>query len=360
MQTKGKLILEDGSVYNGYFLGNVVGSGEVVFNTSVLGYQEILTDPCYCNQIIVMTYPLIGNYGVNPLYNQNENSRSYVKGLVMGELCDHPSNWRSEVVLSEFLQKENVPCLTDVDTRAVTRKIRDFGIMRGVIVPDDMSESEIKELFSKSEEKDVVSKVTRTEVKLIPNKGHKVAVIDYGIKKDIIDFLLAYDFDLTVYPSNTSSQEILSNNPSAIVLSNGPGNPKDVQGMDELKKLLDSKKPVLGIGLGFQLICLALGADTYKMKFGHHGGNQPVKDKLINKVFTTSQNHCFTIKEESLVGTGLQAIQHNVNDNTVEGVVHETKPIIAVQYHPEAIPDSDSYKCLFQRFLELIGGRKNA
>lgn len=359
MSKCGKLVLKDGSEYKGYFLGDAPGVGEVVFNTGVTGYQEVLTDPSYCGQVVVMTYPLIGNYGANDLYNQSE--KSYVRGYVVGELCDHPSNWRCGGSILDFLQREKVPCLYGVDTRAITRKIRNHGAMRGVIVPDDISATELEELLNLPEEKMVVKEATCKEVKHLPNKGKKVAFMDYGAKRSIIDSLVYYDCDMKIYPAYTSAKEVLADNPDGIVLSNGPGDPKDLpEIIANVQEFVASGKPIFGICLGYQLLSLALGADTYKMKFGHRGVNHPVKDLELNKVVITSQNHGYAVKEETLAGTGLVVTHRNVNDDTLEGVKLEGKPIFAVQYHPEAAPGPDGHVYLFERFLDLMGGRKNA
>ena len=359
MSRPGKLVLKDGSSYVGYFLGDAAGVGEVVFNTGVTGYQEVLTDPSYCGQIVVMTYPLIGNYGVNPMFNQSK--KSHVRGYVVGEICPHPSNWRSQGTLADFLQAEKVPCLAGVDTRAITRKIREHGAMHGVIVPADINPDELARLLALPEEKDVVKQVTTKEVITLPGSGCKVALLDFGAKANMAASLSYYDCAVTTYPAYTDAKEIMAAKPDGIFLSNGPGDPKDLpEVIENIKLLIDSKIPIFGICLGYQLLCLALGADTYKMKFGHRGVNQPVKDLELNRVLITSQNHGYAVKEDSLAGTGLKITQRNVNDSTLEGVKHETLPIFAVQYHPEAAPGPDGHTYLFERFLAMMGGQKNA
>ncbi len=355
MNRAGKLVLKNGKSFAGRFLGEAPGVGEVVFNTGVTGYQEVLTDPSYCGQIVVMTYPLIGNYGVNPMFNQSR--KSFVRGYVVGELCDHPSNWRSEGTLADFLRKEAVPCLTGVDTRAVTRTIRDQGAMRGVIVPADMADSDVKKLLDLPEDRKEVAQVTAKEVARVPGKGKKVAIMDFGAKANMPNSLSYYGCDMTIYPAYTPAKDILAAQPDGIFLSNGPGDPKDLPEIIEtVKQLIESGKPIFGICLGYQLVCLALGADTYKMKFGHRGVNHPVKDLELNRVFITSQNHGYAVKEETLSGTGLIVTQRNVNDRTLEGVKHETKPLFAVQYHPEAAPGPDGHTYLFERFLKMMEG----
>ncbi len=348
-------MLKNGKVFKGYFLGEAPGVGEVVFNTGVTGYQEVLTDPSYCGQIVVMTYPLIGNYGINPIYNQS--SRSFIRGYVVGELCDHPSNWRSEGTVADFLKKEKVPCLCGVDTRAVTRTIREQGAMRGVIVPEETSDAEVEKLLALPEENKEVAEVTTKEIIKKPGEGKKVAVLDFGAKANMCNSLAFYGCDITIYPAYTPAETVLATQPDGIFLSNGPGDPKNLPEIIEaVKKFIQSKKPLFGICLGYQLICLALGADTYKMKFGHRGVNHPVKDLELNRVFITSQNHGYAVTEETLTGTGLKVTQRNVNDRTLEGVAHESLPLFAVQYHPEAAPGPDGHAYLFERFMKMMGG----
>ena len=356
MDKSGKLILEDGSVYEGHFLGENAAVGEVVFTTGMTGYQESLTDPSFCGQIVVMTYPLIGNYGVNKMFMQSE--KSYFRGFVISELCDHPSNWRSEGTLAGFLLENNVPCLYGVDTRAVTRQIRDKGVMRGVIVPEDTSEEIIKELLYTKETENLVETVTAKAVAHIKGDGKKVAVMDFGIKQSMIDCIKEYGCDIKIYPASASASEILKDNPEGIFLSNGPGDPKDlVNVIENIKVLIKSQKPIFGICLGYQLICLAYGADTYKMKFGHRGVNHSVKDLETGKVSITSQNHGYAVREETLLSTGLVVTHVNVNDETLEGVKHTSDPVFAVQYHPEASPGPDGNEYLFDNFYKMMGGQ---
>jgi carbamoyl-phosphate synthase small subunit len=355
----GKLVLKDGGVYTGYFVGDAPGVGEVVFNTAMTGYQETLTDPSYCGQIVVMTYPLIGNYGVNDLYNQAR--KSYFRGYVVSELCRQPSNWRAEGTIEDFLRRERIPCLCGVDTRALTRRIRAEGTLWGTIVPAGTAPSEIDRLLALPEETLFVKEVTIKQPQKKGGKGKRVAFWDFGAKYAMVDALCAYGYDLTLYPAYTGADEILSGSPDGIFLSNGPGDPKALpEIVANVKEIIKSGKPIFGICLGFQLICLALGADTYKMKFGHRGVNHPVKDLQLNKVVITSQNHGYAVDEQSLKGTGLIVTHRNVNDQTLEGVAHGNKPIFAVQYHPEACPGPDGHEYLFERFCQMIGGRGNA
>lgn len=359
MSINGKLVLKDGTVYEGYFLGEQPGVGEVVFNTGMTGYQETLTDPSYCGQVVVMTYPLIGNYGINDMYKQSD--KSYFRGYIVSELCEHPNNWRCQGLLHEFLSEQKVPCLYGVDTRAVTRHIRNKGAMRGVIVPADIDDKELERLLNLPEERDLVKEVTIKQPQKMEGKGKTVAFIDYGAKRAMIRDLSTYDYNLTIYPAFTPAKEILATKPEGIFLSNGPGDPKDLpEIIENVKEFINAGIPLFGICLGYQIICLALGADTYKMKFGHRGVNHPVKDLELNKVVITSQNHGYALDEKSLPGTGLKITHYNVSDGTVEGVIHESKPIFAVQYHPEASPGPDGHIYLFERFNKMIGGRTNA
>jgi carbamoyl-phosphate synthase small subunit len=352
----GKLVLKDGSLYRGSFLGDAPGVGEVVFNTAMTGYQETLTDPSYCGQIVVMTYPLIGNYGVNELYKQAD--RSYFRGYIVSELCDRPSNWRSQGTIEDFLREEKIPCLYGVDTRALTKRIRMEGTLWGVVAADGTADAEIERLLDLPEERLLVKEVTIKRPKKVGQGGKRLAFLDFGAKRAMIEDLCSYGYSMTLYPAYAGAEEILAGDPDGIFLSNGPGDPKALpEIIANVKKLTESGKPIFGICLGYQLICLALGGDTYKMKFGHRGVNHPVKDLELNKVVITSQNHGYAVKEDSLRDTGLKVTHRNVNDGTLEGVSHGSKPIFAVQYHPEASPGPDGHEYLFERFNKLIGGR---
>ncbi|MEN6566333.1 MAG: glutamine-hydrolyzing carbamoyl-phosphate synthase small subunit [Veillonellales bacterium] len=348
----GKLVLEDGSEYCGKMLADTPTDGEVVFNTGMTGYQEILTDPSYCGQIVTMTYPLIGNYGVANLFEQSR--QSYVKGFIISELCERPSNWQAENNLTDYLVSRQIPCLYDVDTRAITRAIRSSGTMKGVIVPEGYRWEETKALLSIPPETQVVKQVTTEKAYRIPQAGPHVVVMDFGIKRNILNSLHKLGCDLTVVPAETSAQEILALDSDGIFLSNGPGDPKDLPGViDEIKKLV-GKKPIFGICLGHQLLALALGGDTYKLKFGHRGANQPVKNLLTGRVHITSQNHGYAVKEGSLSDKNLKVTHRAVNDGTVEGMRHVQLPIFSVQYHPEAAPGPDDNTYLFDEFMTLL------
>ena len=356
---KGKLILEDGSVFYGQLLNDSRATGEVVFNTSMTGYQESLTDPSYCRQILTLTYPLVGNYGIADVFMQSR--KAFVGGFVISELCTEGSNWHYEESLAEFLTRQNIPCLYDVDTRAVTQKIRSAGTMKGIIVPEDATQAEIDKLMAVPIKTDVVMEVTTPEPYIMEadnDAAPLVAAMDFGVKQNILNSLHALGCRLQVVPAGTKAEEILALNPDGIFLSNGPGDPADVpEIVEEIKKLI-GKKPIFGICLGHQLIARALGAKTYKLKFGHRGSNQPVKNLLTGKVQISSQNHGYAVDEESLQGLPLEVTHINVNDGTVEGMRHTELPLFSVQYHPEASPGPDDNMYLFDEFWTMLKGEK--
>lgn len=355
----GKLILMDGTTFHGKLLTDVTGLGEVVFNTGMTGYQEVLTDPSYCGQIVTMTYPIIGNYGAAKVFM--ESRRSFVRGFVIGELSAVASNWQCEEPLTDFLLREGIPCLYDVDTRAVTRRIRTEGATKGVIVRADMPQAEIDALLATELSPEVVAEVTTSEVYTLEAKaggGEHVVVMDFGIKRHILESLRGYGFRLTVVPAHTNAEDVLALNPDGIFLSNGPGDPKALSSVIEEVKKLIGKRPLFGICLGHQLFSLAMGADTHKMKFGHRGSNQPVKNICMNRVHITSQNHGYVVDEKSLEGLPLEVTHRAVNDGTVEGLRHTSLPAFTVQYHPEASPGPDDSRYLFDEFRTLIRSSK--
>ena len=352
---KGKLDLNDGSVYEGLLYGKRTAVGEVVFTTGMSGYQETLTDPSFCGQIVVMTYPLIGNYGCNNMFMQGR--KSFFQGFVIGELCDTPSNWRSEEDLESFMDRMDVPVLVGVDTRAITRKIRDYGVVKGVIVDADASQEEIDRLLATPDVHDQVETVTTPEIYTMGEGKYHVAVIDFGIKKNILKFLLCFDCHLTVFPATFTAEEVLRHKPDGIFLSNGPGDPKDLpHAIEQIKKVL-GHMPLFGICLGHQLLALANGCDTYKMKFGHRGVNQPVKDLRSGRIYISSQNHGYAVDEKSLEGKNINITHISMNDGTIEGLEYPDQKAFAVQYHPEACPGPGGHDYLFKQFVDLMEGR---
>lgn len=349
---KGKLVFKDGSCYEGELLGNRNAVGEVVFTTGMSGYQETLTDPSFCDQIVISTYPLVGNYGVAGLFNQS--GKCWYQGYVVSELCDEPSNWRSEGSLGKFLEDNNIPVLTGVDTRAITRKIRKHGTLQGVIVRSDMPQKEIDALLNTPETHDQVVRTTTPKVYTKGTGKYSVAVMDYGIKQNILDYLVSFDCTITVFPAETSAKEVLAINPDGIFLSNGPGDPEDlVIEIENIKKML-GKKPIFGICMGHQIMALANGAKTVKMKFGHRGINHPVRDLVEDRISITSQNHGYVVDEDSLKNLPVEIINRSLNDNTIEGVKYLEHPSFSVQYHPEGAPGPYGNEYLFERFIKMM------
>lgn len=351
---KAILALEDGTQFTGEGFG-VEGEviGEIVFNTGMTGYQEVLTDPSYCGQIVTMTYPLIGNYGIN--LDDMESAKPQVKGFIVRELCRTPSNWRSLETLNEYLKRNHIIGIEGIDTRALTRILREKGTMKGIIttLPDFRLEDRLEAIKAYRIE-DPVTQVTTPEVLHYPGKGPRVSLIDYGLKKNIVRSLLKRDCDVYIFPAWSKPEEILSVNPDGIMLSNGPGDPKDcVQEIQTLRQLM-GKKPIFGICLGHQLTALANGADTERLKYGHRGCNHPVKDLSRDKTYITSQNHGYTIIEDSLDPSRMQVSHRNMNDGTIEGVQYLDVPVFTVQFHPEASPGPGDTAYLFDEFMNMM------
>lgn len=351
---KKKLILETGEIFHGEGFGaNLPTEGEVVFNTGMSGYQELISDPSYCGQIVCMTYPLIGNYGINR--DDYECMEPAIKGLIVKELCDFPSNFRSQMSLDEFFQKKNLSGISGVDTRKLTRIIRNFGVLKGKIVDADADEAAvINSLKNDQFPTNQVEEVSTKTPYACPGRGYKVVVVDFGSKLGIIRELSQRNCDIVVVSQNTTAEEILMMQPDGIMLSNGPGDPQDVPHAQEMIRGVLGKVPVFGICLGHQLIALACGAKTYKLKFGHRGGNHPVLDIKTNKVSITSQNHSYAVDQESIKNTDLEETHIALNDRTNEGLQHKKYPCFSVQYHPEASPGPEDANYLFDEFIDMI------
>ncbi|MDF2557399.1 MAG: carA [Bacillales bacterium] len=356
---KRQLVLEDGTVFVGLGFGSDCDlSGEVVFNTGMTGYQEILSDPSYCGQIVTMTYPLIGNYGINR--DDFESIEPAIHGLIVKELCEMPSNWRSAMTLDEFLKTKNIPGLMGIDTRKLTRIIRKHGTLKGRICSIDLDVDDVMKKI-KAEEFDTkqVSRVSSKSPYKSPGEGHRVVIIDLGMKHGILRELNKRGCACHVLPYNVILEEVLSLQPDGIMLTNGPGNPKDVPEAIELIRNLIGRIPLFGICLGHQLFALAVGADTERMKFGHRGSNHPVKNLMTGKVSITSQNHGFTVTSESLKNTRLEVTHVALNDGSIEGLRHLDYPAFTVQYHPEASPGPEDENGLFDQFIEIMEKNKS-
>ncbi|BDG35077.1 carbamoyl phosphate synthase small subunit [Saccharococcus caldoxylosilyticus] len=351
---KRQLVLEDGS----FFIGEVFGStektiGEVVFNTGMTGYQEILTDPSYCGQIVTMTYPLIGNYGINR--DDFESIEPHIHGLIVKEVCNVPSNWRNEMTLDEYLKEKKIPGLAGIDTRKLTRIIRQYGTLKGMICDLDVSVQEVVEyLKTTALPRDQVKRVSTKSPYPSPGRGYRVVLVDFGMKHGILRELNKRNCDVIVLPYNATAEQVLCLHPDGVMLSNGPGDPKDVPEAIEMIRGILGKVPIFGICLGHQLFALACGADTEKMKFGHRGSNHPVKHLATGKVAITSQNHGYTVKKESLPHTRLEVTHIALNDGTIEGLRHLDYPAFTVQYHPEASPGPEDSNSLFDEFIVMI------
>ncbi|WP_042256528.1 carbamoyl phosphate synthase small subunit [Butyrivibrio proteoclasticus] len=400
---KARLILEDGTIFTGKHIGfdkDVVS--EIVFNTSMAGYTEVFTDPSYAGQAVCMTYPLIGNYGV--CLEDMESERPWVDAIIVRELSHVASNFRCDMTIQEFMSKYEIPGIEGIDTRALVRHLRDKGTMNGYLTTNDnLTYEDVVDKLHAYTTGDVVSKVSCKEkkfrqgvtdiaengplsgsasfnkedyeaclngdlskrekrpaiVKELNGKGLKVALLDLGAKKNIADSLVARGCDVTIYPFDTSAEEILRDKPDGIMLSNGPGDPKDCRGViAEIKKLYASDVPIFAICLGHQLMALATGADTFKLKYGHRGGNHPVKDLSNGRVYISSQNHGYVVDTDRLDKAVAEPAFINVNDGTNEGLSYVGKNIFTVQFHPEACPGPQDSSYLFDRFIGMMCAQK--
>jgi carbamoyl-phosphate synthase small subunit len=370
------LVLADGTTYRGWSFGATgTAIGEVVFNTGMTGYQEVLTDPSYCGQIVIFTYPELGNTGVNPL--DEESERPQVQGAIARNICHRPSNWRSTQSLPDYLKQHQIPGIYGIDTRALTRKIRMFGAMNGGISTSIIDEAELLEKVQAAPSMkglNLVRQVTTPTVyewsdpttaiwEFNPvgvansQESFTVVALDFGVKRNILRRLAAYGCRVIVVPADTSSEEILKYNPDGIFLSNGPGDPSAVtEGIETAKALLGTEKPIFGICMGHQILGHALGAETFKLKFGHRGLNQPAG--LQERIEITSQNHSFAIDPDSLTNTQVEISHLNLNDRTIAGLRHKSLPVFSVQYHPEASPGPHDADYLFEKFVQSMQAAK--
>ena len=351
-----KIVLENGKEFYGYGFGaKAEGVSEIVFNTSMVGYQEVISDPSYTGQMVVMTYPLIGNYGMTD--EDYESRIPTMGGLIVREYNDSPSNFRYTKTVGEVLEESGIPGISGIDTRQLTRIIRQEGSQKVLICEPYLDhESAMKKLAAAKLPHDAVARVSckkRWYSRTASPRFHVVAV-DCGIKLNIIRRLAERGCNVTVVPYNTTAEEVLALRPDGLFLSNGPGDPEDVVEVIELVRRLRGQLPIFGICLGHQMICLASGAKTYKMKFGHRGGNHPVKNLLTGKIEITSQNHGFAVDSDSLEGTGLELTHVNLLDGTAEGVRSREERLFSVQYHPESAPGPQDSAYLFDEFLALM------
>jgi len=364
------LALADGRVFRGEALGAIgEGQGEVVFNTSMTGYQEILTDPSYRGQMVCMTYPLIGNYGVNP--EDVESRRPWVNGFIVKEACPFPSSWRARVPLDDYLREHGIVGIQGIDTRALTRHLRNQGAQEGIISTEELDGGR---LAARARARpglvglDLVSEVSveaphgwdqgpwdlTRGYSTAPSPRFKVVAFDSGIKRNILRCLAGLGCEVVVVPADTGAAAVLEHKPDGVFLSNGPGDPEAVPYLIETVRGLIGQAPIFGICLGNQILGLAFGGSTYKLKFGHHGGNHPVKDLSTGRVEITAQNHGFAVDPRSVERFGLEETHVNLNDGTSEGMRHRELPIFSVQYHPEASPGPHDAHYLFRRFVDLM------
>ncbi|MBE9229602.1 glutamine-hydrolyzing carbamoyl-phosphate synthase small subunit [Phormidium sp. LEGE 05292] len=370
------LVLVDGTTFRGWSFGAPGTTiGEVVFNTGITGYQEVLTDPSYCGQIVLFTYPELGNTGINP--EDEESEHPQVRGAIARNICARPSNWRSTQSLPDYLKQHNIPAIYGIDTRALTRKIREFGAMNGGISTEILDPSELLAKVKAAPSMaglNLVKNVTTRQIyewseptnpvwefKLVEktDESFTVVALDFGVKKNILRRLASYGCRVIVVPADTPAEEILKYNPDGIFLSNGPGDPAaNIEGIETTKALLKAEKPVFGICMGHQILGLSLGGDTYKLKFGHRGLNQPAG--LTGKIEITSQNHSFAIDPDTIPDADVEITHLNLNDRTVAGLRHKSLPMFSVQYHPEASPGPHDADYLFEQFVQSMRENRQA
>ena len=366
---KAVIVLEDGTTFVGKGFGAPKQvTGEIVFSTSMVGYPESLTDPSYKGQILTFTYPLVGNYGVPPYDKENgvlkyfESDDIKVTGFIVHELCKHPFHWASQRTLDQWLKDEDVPGIYGIDTRKLTKKLRVHGVMLGILkVCEEDEEPDLPKLLKEAENiqdpnsTDLAKQVTVKEPIFYPSGGNKTAVLlDCGVKYGILRNLLRRGFDVYRVPYDYSAEQVMQYKPDGVMISNGPGDPKQcVKTVETVRELMDNDMPMMGICLGTQILALAAGGDTYKLKYGHRSQNQPALDLKTGRCYITTQNHGYTVQRDSIKDTGLEEWFMNVNDKTVEGVKHKTKPAFALQWHPEASPGPYDTEFLFDRFKKL-------
>lgn len=357
------LVLADGSVYEGNSFGATEDAiGEVVFATSMTGYQEMLTDPSFAGQILIPTYPLIGNYGVN--HKDWESERLQVRGFVVRESCEEPSNYQSAATINDYLKQGSIPGIQGLDTRAITRKLRTYGVMMGMIT-SGKTPGQALEIIREAPNYGKTDFVKKVSTKIIYDwdaenlRGYnspRIALLDLGCKFNIMRILRKHGCHVTVFPCTASDKELLSIKPDGIMLSPGPGDPELLDyAADTVASLIKSGKPVMGICLGHQLVAKACGGHNFKLKFGHRGGNHPVKDLLSGRVHITAQNHGYAVDAQSIEGSGLEITHINLNDGTVEGMRHKSLPVFTIQYHSEASPGPLDNIYLFDQFMGMIG-----
>lgn len=349
---KGRILLEDGSIFEGKSFGAAkTVCGELVFNTGMTGYEEILTDPSYAGQIITMTYPLIGNYGINEIDAQSDHVQ--IEGLIVKEYAEVPSHWQSKKDISSYLKENDIPGISGIDTRMLTKRIRDKGTMKCMLTTKEPSKELFEQLTTYHYPKDIIAKVSIPYPKIYKGRGRKIGIVDLGLKNGILQQLIHLNCHITIFPHDVKSSSVLQSGVEVLLLSNGPGDPKNASCAIQTTKDLIGKLPIWGICLGHQVIALALGGDTYKLKFGHRGSNHPVLNLDTGKVYISSQNHGYCVKGDGLPN-GLKVTYINVNDDTIEGLYHEEYKISSVQFHPEEGPGAEDAHYIFENWLQNL------